>query len=178
MAIKIEVTNSGEVDLGRDNKLFPAGETVPHTASGAEGLAEISDHPDLDVVIREVGADDQLPPSFKVVKEYDITDSARELAEEHDLDLEGVHGTGSQGRITKQDVEAAVRLEQEEGEKGPQAAAPDNRVTSEDPLPKQMSKQVAPHGVQAIDLADKDPDEARKELGDGVISDPEEAQSK
>ena len=40
--------------------------------------------------------------------EVDATDSARELAEKHDIDLAEVDGTGSDGRIVKSDVQALV----------------------------------------------------------------------
>lgn len=38
----------------------------------------------------------------------DATDAARELAAEHEIDLETVTGTGADGRITKDDVQAVV----------------------------------------------------------------------
>jgi pyruvate/2-oxoglutarate dehydrogenase complex dihydrolipoamide acyltransferase (E2) component len=40
--------------------------------------------------------------------EVDATDSAKELAAEHEVDLSEVKGTGKDGRITKPDVEAAL----------------------------------------------------------------------
>jgi pyruvate/2-oxoglutarate dehydrogenase complex dihydrolipoamide acyltransferase (E2) component len=39
------------------------------------------------------------------VTEIDVTDSAKELAEEENVDLTQVQGSGSEGRITKGDVE-------------------------------------------------------------------------
>lgn len=38
----------------------------------------------------------------------DATDTAKELAEEHGIDLSTVTGTGADGKITKADVEKAV----------------------------------------------------------------------
>lgn len=38
----------------------------------------------------------------------DATDSARELAAEHGIDLRALSGTGAGGRITKGDVQSAV----------------------------------------------------------------------
>jgi len=37
-----------------------------------------------------------------------MTDSARTLANEHDVDLSGVRGSGKGGKITKSDVEEAI----------------------------------------------------------------------
>ncbi|MGB5674089.1 MAG: 50S ribosomal protein L21 [Gemmatimonadota bacterium] len=41
--------------------------------------------------------------------EFDITDSARELAEEAGLDLATIEGTGKEGRILKSDVQKAIK---------------------------------------------------------------------
>lgn len=47
-------------------------------------------------------------------EEIDATDSARELAEEHDIDLATIAGSGQDGRIIKADVQAEVdRLSEE-----------------------------------------------------------------
>lgn len=43
-----------------------------------------------------------------VSMEIDITDSARELAEEHGIDLSGITGSGSGGRIIKRDVDEYI----------------------------------------------------------------------
>ena len=42
------------------------------------------------------------------VAEFDITDAARDLAEEAGLDLATVEGTGKEGRILKSDVQKAI----------------------------------------------------------------------
>jgi pyruvate dehydrogenase E2 component (dihydrolipoamide acetyltransferase) len=44
--------------------------------------------------------------------EVDATDSARELAEEHGIDLNGIDGSGEDGRVLKSDVEAALEDEE------------------------------------------------------------------
>ncbi len=46
--------------------------------------------------------------------EVDITSAARELAEEHGLDVTGIEGTGKDGRILKSDVKDAIESQQEE----------------------------------------------------------------
>ena len=43
--------------------------------------------------------------------EIDATDAAKELAAEEDVDLASVEGTGSDGRITKGDVQEAAAEE-------------------------------------------------------------------
>lgn len=47
-------------------------------------------------------------------EEVDITDAARELAEEHGIDLAAIEGTGKDGRILKGDVEKAIKEREEE----------------------------------------------------------------
>lgn len=47
--------------------------------------------------------------------DVDITPAARQLAEEHDLDLSGVEGTGVEGRILKSDVEKAIKARDADG---------------------------------------------------------------
>ena len=53
--------------------------------------------------LQPVEADKSAPPA-----EVDATDRARTLAAEHGLDLAGVSGSGSGGRVTVADVEAAL----------------------------------------------------------------------
>jgi len=40
---------------------------------------------------------------------FDVTDSARELAEEAGIDLASIEGTGKEGRILKSDVQKAIK---------------------------------------------------------------------
>ncbi len=53
MGFEVKVTNSGDLAIGRDNKLFEPGETVDHELSGSAGLLEIVSHPDLSAVVTE-----------------------------------------------------------------------------------------------------------------------------
>lgn len=57
-------------------------------------------------------------PSLAEMKapEVDATDAARALAKEHSLDLSTIAGTGANGRITVDDVRAALAPEPEESE--------------------------------------------------------------
>lgn len=47
-------------------------------------------------------------------EEVDVTDAARELAEEQGIDLASLEGTGKDGRILKGDVEKAIKEREEE----------------------------------------------------------------
>lgn len=49
------------------------------------------------------------PEAEAEVAEFDITDSARELAEEAGLELANIEGTGKEGRILKSDVQKAIK---------------------------------------------------------------------
>lgn len=50
------------------------------------------------------------------MSDIDATDAAADLAAEHGLDLAKVEGTGAGGRITKGDVEAALKAAEPKGE--------------------------------------------------------------
>jgi len=51
---------------------------------------------------------EHLRETLTVSAEIDATDAARELAEEHGIDLETIEGSGKDGRIVKGDVEATI----------------------------------------------------------------------
>lgn len=59
-------------------------------------------------------------PEPAAAAEVDVTDAARDLAEEHGIDLATLEGTGKEGRILKSDVEGAIQARADE-----QAEAPD-----------------------------------------------------
>ena len=59
----------------------------------------------VEVVVDETPAVVEMAPAA----EFDITDSARELAEEAGLDLATIEGTGKEGRILKSDVQKAIK---------------------------------------------------------------------
>lgn len=82
-------------------------ETVPGTYAQTlveNGVAEIyREEGERSSHVIEGHPEDVPPPLF------DVTDSARELAEKNNLDLSTVTGTGADGRIVKTDVAAALR---------------------------------------------------------------------
>lgn len=55
-------------------------------------------------------------PASPETSPVNATDGAVELAEEHDLDLSLIQGTGSKGRIVKDDVEEVLELKKEQEE--------------------------------------------------------------
>lgn len=73
-----------------------------------EGLPE--DHPaaisdDYGIVPEQSSATEQVLTGSE---EIDATDDAKELADEHDVNLAGVSGSGKDGRITKADVQQVI----------------------------------------------------------------------
>jgi len=52
-------------------------------------------------------------PETRAVRAAEATDSAKKLALANDIDLTAVEGTGSNGRIIKPDVEAAIAAAEE-----------------------------------------------------------------
>lgn len=156
MALYLEVTNNGDVAIGRDEGLFQPGETTQHTASGPDGLREIDAHPDLSVKVVDVAPEDALPVGFEVEREFDATPDAKELAEHSEVDLAEIEGSGLQGRIIKSDVESYIKLKVEEERVGADDS-PEGPVTSEDPPEKQAEVMVAPRGIQRKSLSSEEP---------------------
>jgi 2-oxoglutarate dehydrogenase E2 component (dihydrolipoamide succinyltransferase) len=62
-----------------------------------------------------------------------VTPLVRKLAAEHAVDLESITGTGVGGRIRKQDVIEAARVQREQAQAAQQAAAPQSAAASQQP---------------------------------------------
>ncbi len=150
MGFKVKVTNNGKVNLGRDNKLFTAGETREINCSGSAGLLEIVSHPDLSAEVLENTNNEYVPSSVHVVdgaeQQVDVnaTPSAFQMASEEKIDLSQIAGSGDGGRIHKSDVDLFIEERRE--------SAGLDRVTTEDPIEEQEAVMIAPHGVQKEDL--------------------------
>lgn len=90
------------------------GAPPPPEAKAAKGLAAAEakvEEPEA----AEVGAPEAAEP--EAAAEVEITDAAREVAEEHGIDIAAIEGTGKDGRILKGDVEKAIKArEQDEAE--------------------------------------------------------------
>lgn len=85
-------------------KYFPAGEYTEEDL-GIDGLSAYLVKNSHAVVVE----DKQEEP-----KAVEPTDAAKALAEEHNIDLNDVEGTGQDGRITKDDVLKAINDREEE----------------------------------------------------------------
>lgn len=64
-----------------------------------------------------------------MAQDVNATPAAKDLAEEHDLDLSSVQGSGEDGKITKPDVEAAL----EESSSADAASVPEGASAAEEP---------------------------------------------
>ena len=80
-----------EIDFGKGKSVARKAEAAPKKAVAEKAVAEKA-------VVEK-----------PAVAEFDITDSAREMAEEAGLDLSTVAGTGKEGRILKSDVQKAIK---------------------------------------------------------------------
>ena len=98
-----------DIDFGSGKSVAPKAETAkpaPKKAAAKKAAPKKSaskPEAEADAPV-EVVVDETAP-----VAEFDITDSARELAEEAGLDLATVEGTGKEGRILKSDVQKAIK---------------------------------------------------------------------
>ena len=89
--------------------------------------------------------------------EEKVTPVARRLAEERSVDLSQVHGSGPQGRVTKQDVEEYLRQTGLLAAPAVSAVAPQPPYVSIPPAPARTTEQPAAPGVAAP------PSEGRRE---------------
>jgi large subunit ribosomal protein L21 len=115
---EIDVTGAAEelagehgIDLatlegtGKDGRILKS--DVQEAVEGAEA-AEAEEEPAGDAAPEGEAGDAVIPD------DVDITDAARELAEEHGVDVTAVEGTGKDGRVLKSDVQAAIDEREEE----------------------------------------------------------------
>ena len=94
-----------DIDFGKGKSVAQRAEAAPKTATPKTAAAKKP--------VAEKSAPKQAakPKAEEkpTVAEFDITDSAREMAEEAGLDLSTVEGTGKEGRILKSDVQKAIK---------------------------------------------------------------------
>ena len=96
-----------EIDLGKGKSVAPK-KTAPK-AETPEKAAPARKAPEAAVVEAEAVAEETPVVEATSAPEFDITDSARELAEEAGIDLATIEGTGKEGRILKSDVQKAIK---------------------------------------------------------------------
>lgn len=94
-----------EIDLGKGKSVAAKSETAKPASKKAAAPAKPAAAKAETVAEKAPVAEAKAEP----VVEFDITDSARELAEEAGLDLATVKGTGKEGRILKSDVQKAIK---------------------------------------------------------------------
>ena len=85
---------------------FGSGKSVKAAPAKKEAEARPAEVKEVPVAAKK---EEAVPEAVAI----DITDSARELAEEAGLDLETIEGTGKEGRILKSDVQKAIKKRDE-----------------------------------------------------------------
>jgi large subunit ribosomal protein L21 len=106
-----------EIDLGKGKSVTPGAETAkaapkkaapkkaaPKKAAAPKPESTVEAPVEAAVEATPVVVADEAP-----VAEFNITDSARELAEEAGIDLATVEGSGKEGRILKSDIQKAIK---------------------------------------------------------------------
>jgi large subunit ribosomal protein L21 len=98
-----------EIDLGKGKSVAPK-KAAPKAETRKKAAPE-KEAPEAAVVEApvETVADEAPAVEATSAPEFDITDSARELAEEAGIDLATIEGTGKEGRILKSDVQKAIK---------------------------------------------------------------------
>jgi 2-oxoglutarate dehydrogenase E2 component (dihydrolipoamide succinyltransferase) len=87
---------------------------------------------------------EELPQELeeKMSREPKVTPVARQVAEEHQVELSQVRGTGSAGRVTRQDVEAYLEKTRQPAEVVQEAAAEPTKETSVEPMEAPTEKPI------------------------------------
>jgi pyruvate/2-oxoglutarate dehydrogenase complex dihydrolipoamide acyltransferase (E2) component len=116
--------------------------TVLATIDAAAGTAEAPPERQAPAPTREErpSAGDGRAPDRGNGRAAPVTPVVRRMAEEHDLDLSQIEGSGRRGRVTKKDVLAYLRG-REEG--GPEEAAPEPALHMESPYREEEAPAVA-----------------------------------
>jgi len=89
-----------EIELGSGKSAKPKAKAAKPKAEKSEAKAKPAPKAEAEKAPTEA------PVAEGVV---DITDAARELAEEHGIDLSAIEGSGKEGRILKSDIDKAIK---------------------------------------------------------------------
>ena len=95
----------GEGEAGGDGSEAPTGEPEKEEAAAQEERAE-TEQPEAEA---EGAADEEANGHRQVENGVRASPSVRKLAQEYDIDLAKVAGSGSGGRVTREDVERLIR---------------------------------------------------------------------
>ena len=111
--------NSVVATIGAAGDVRPKGEpTEPRLPESAAGQAE---SPSIEPPpVASSGADETEPDTREGLRRQKSSPLVREIAQEHQVDLTEIHGTGLSGRVTKQDILGYIQL----GKSSSRPAAP------------------------------------------------------
>lgn len=99
-----------DIELGKGKSVAPKDEAKPAAKPKAKAAKTEKPKAEEKAAAVEAPVEEAAPAAeAQAAPEFDITDSARTLAEQAGLDLSGVKGTGKEGRILKSDVQKAIK---------------------------------------------------------------------
>ena len=98
-----------DIELGKGKSVAPKAEAKPAAKKAEAPKAKAKPAPKKEVAPKPEAKEKPAAAAVEAAPEFDITDSARALAEEAGLDLAGIQGTGKEGRILKSDVQKAIK---------------------------------------------------------------------
>jgi pyruvate dehydrogenase E2 component (dihydrolipoamide acetyltransferase) len=106
LAVYVEAGEEIEIEIGRPVAAIGEADETPPSPEEVSGAAETAGEPAAEAgAAAESSATEAPKPTTDEVK---ATPKARKLAADHDVDLTTIEGTGPQGSVSVEDVEAAI----------------------------------------------------------------------
>jgi pyruvate/2-oxoglutarate dehydrogenase complex dihydrolipoamide acyltransferase (E2) component len=101
-----------------EGRVFAPGELVPNLDVGDPYNQEKIDSGVFFEIDGEPIQEDPAPGEGSAGDEVNASDAAKRLAEEHEIDLSTIEGTGKDGRIIDTDVESVVEEQDDSNQEG------------------------------------------------------------
>jgi pyruvate dehydrogenase E2 component (dihydrolipoamide acetyltransferase) len=131
---------SGSGDQNGETETTPTQQSASETETGGDGASAKDAAPTLSKKTKEQVSDVQSTSSKtdqnESGKTIKVSPLARRMAEEHNIDLSQLHGTGPGGRIVRDDIEDVLEQQDESPASPPTPTAPQQEISTSAALPE------------------------------------------